>query len=73
MADYIVCSSHLIPSKIKGNLPDIVHIYIADDSHIGWHYTITNERKKAYEFDELEMEFAKFIADCWRMKVEKLI
>lgn len=73
MAEYIVCSSYLKPSKKKGQLPDVGYIYIADDSAIGWHYTITNDHENAYVFDESEIDQAKFIADCWKMKIKKLI
>jgi hypothetical protein len=73
MTDYIVYQSHLKPSKIRGNLPDVFCTYIANDSHIGWHYTITSEREDAYIFDESQKKDAEFIADCWGMKVEKLI
>lgn len=72
MTNYIVYSSHLKPSKIKGNLPDVFYTYIAIDSHIGWHYAITNERENAYVFDESEMKEAEFIADCWGMKIKEL-
>jgi len=69
---YIVVQSNLVPSKAKGDLPDVVYNYIANDSHIGWHYILTNKRERAYIFLESELDDAKFIADCWRMKVEKL-
>lgn len=64
MAQFIVCSSHLKPSKVKGELPDISYTYIANDSHIGWHYTLTNEREQAYVFVESEMKEAEIIGDC---------
>lgn len=72
MAQFVVCSSHMKPSKIKGELPDVVYQYIADDSHIGHHYTITNQRDKAYEFDGSEINEAKFIAECWRMRLKEI-
>lgn len=72
MADYIVYSSHLKPSKNKGELPDISYIYISIDSNYGWHWSLTNERKKALIFYESQKKDADFIADCWGMKVKKL-
>lgn len=72
MARYIVCSSHLKPSKVKGDFPEITYTYIASDSHIGWHYTVTNDRERAYMFDEAEMKDAKFIASCWGMQIKEL-
>lgn len=71
--DYIVRSSSLFPAKNKGDLPDVRYNYIANDSHIGWHYTLTNKRENAYIFDESEMEYAKFISECWRMEIKQLI
>lgn len=72
MASYIVRSSHLTPSKVKGELPDINHQYIAIDSAIGWHYSLTNDRERAYIFEEFELKDAEFIADCWGMQLKKL-
>ena len=72
MASYIVCSSRLKPSKVKGEFPDILYTYIANDSHIGWHYTLTTEREQAYVFDESEIKEAEFIADCWKMQIKEL-
>lgn len=73
MSRYIVCSIHIKPAAKKGQLPDISYSYIANESHIGWHYTLTNERENAYVFDEEEIKDAEFIANCWGMKIQKLI
>lgn len=73
MTNYIIYSSHLKASKIKGELPDVSYTYIANDSHIGYHYTITNVREDAYIFDETEIKHAEFIAGAWSMKVKELI
>lgn len=73
MNNYIVCSSRLLPSKVKGDLPDVLYTYIANDSHIGWHYTLTNNRENAYVFDESEKAIAEFLSDCWKMQIKKLI
>lgn len=72
MARYIVCSSHMKPSKVKGELPDITHQYIASDSMINWHFTFTNNIENAYLFEEFEKEEAKEIALLWNMKVKDL-
>ncbi|MCC2250047.1 hypothetical protein JUJ52_08715 [Virgibacillus sp. AGTR] len=72
MSDYIVYSTHMKPSKIKGEFPDIFYEYIAVDSAIGFFYTLTNDRENAYIFDESQLEDARFIADCWRMKIKEV-
>ncbi|KMK77609.1 hypothetical protein [Alkalihalobacillus pseudalcaliphilus] len=73
MKEYIVRSSHLIPSKVKGELPEVVYNYIANDSSIGIHYTLTRERDYAYIFVDYEKKDAEFIAECWGMKLVELI
>lgn len=72
MNGYIVYSINMRPAAVKGQLPDLSYTYIANDSNIGWHYTITRDRERAYIFDESEMSEAEFIASCWGMKLEKL-
>ncbi|MGN7183660.1 hypothetical protein [Cytobacillus kochii] len=72
MAQYVVCSSHMKPSKVEGDFPDIAYTYISNDSHIGWHYAITPDREQAYIFDESEIEKAQLIASCWRMQLKEL-
>jgi hypothetical protein len=72
MARYVVCSSHMKPSKTKGDLPDIIYQYIAFDSTINWHYTFTNDIENAYYFDEFEKDEAKEIASLWNMKVKEV-
>lgn len=72
MSEYIVYSSDLKASEIKGQLPDIAHTYIANDSSIGWHYTVTDKRENAYVFIETQIEKAREIADLWDMKVKQL-
>ncbi|MGG3800438.1 hypothetical protein [Metabacillus fastidiosus] len=73
MARYIVRSSHMKPSKGKGDLPEIFYTYISIYSAIGWHYLITNDRELAYVFEEFEKEDAEFIAGCWGMQIKELI
>ncbi len=72
MAEYIVYSSDIKPSKIKGEFPDIVYTYISNESLIGWHYTITNQMENAYLFDETDYDKAKEIAELWNMKLKQL-
>lgn len=72
MARYVVCSSHIITSKIKYQLPDVIYQYIANDSMISWHYTFTRNIENAYFFEEFEMEQAKEISFLWNMKVKRL-
>lgn len=73
MARYVVCSSHIKPSKIKGEFPDVIYQYIASDSMINWHFTFTKDIEKAYFFEEFEKEEAQEIALLWSMKVKELI
>lgn len=72
MNQYVVYSIHTMPSKKKGELPNIIREYISLESDIGWHYSVTTFRARAYVFEEFELPFANEIADFWRMKVEKL-
>lgn len=72
MAQYVVYSSHMKASKVKGELPDIIYQYIANDSMIPWHYTFTRNIKDAYLFDDFEQDKSKEIAFLWNMKVKSL-
>ena len=72
MARYVVHYSQIKPSKVKGELPDIIYQYIANDSMIPWHYTFTTNIEKAYIFDDFEEDEAKEIAHLWDMRVKKL-
>lgn len=72
MTQYVVCSGHIKPSKIKGELPDIIYQYIASDSMINWHYTFTRDIEKAYCFEEFEKDEAKEIALLWNMELREL-
>lgn len=72
MARYIVCYSHMKAAKTKGDSPEIFYTYIANDSHIGWHYSLTADREQAYVFEEFEWKDAKFIAGCWGMQIKEL-
>lgn len=54
-------------SKVKGELPDIIHEYIAYDSMIMHHFTFTKNIEDAYHFYDLEE--AKEIAYLWSMQV----
>lgn len=72
MARYVVFSSHMKPSKVKGEFPYIIYQYIANDSMIDWHYTFTRNIEDAYYFDEFELDKAKEIALLGDMKLKKL-
>lgn len=63
---------YLVPSKTKGNLPDIKCEYIASSSLLGFHHDFTKNRNKAYEFHENELEHAKMLSDAWKMDLEKV-
>jgi hypothetical protein len=69
---YVVCSSHMRPSKIKGELPDVLYQYIGNDSMIPWHYTLTKNKEEAYLFDDFELNDAKEIASFWNMKLKDI-
>lgn len=72
MGTYVVCSGHMMASKIKGALPDIIYEYVANDSMIPCHYTFTQNIKDAYFFDESEIDEAKEIAHLWNKKLKKI-
>jgi hypothetical protein len=72
MSRYVVYSSQMKASKVKGDLPDIIYQYIANDSMIPWHYTFTRNIKDAYNFEDFETDEAKETALLWNMKVKKL-
>lgn len=72
MARYVIRSSHIKPSKVKGEFPDIIYQYIASDSMINWHFTFTNDIKNAYYFEEFEKDEAKEIAHLWNMRVKEV-
>lgn len=72
MAEYIVYSSDIKPSKNKGELPDVIYNYISNESLIGWHYTLTKQRENAYLFDETEYAKAQEIAELWNMRLKQL-
>lgn len=72
MPQYIVYESVLVPSKSKGQFPEAIYTYIANDSAIGWHYTFTHNREQAYIFDDFQLEQSKGIAEMWRMQVKQL-
>lgn len=72
MVRYIIFQSHLKPSKLKRELPDIVYEYIGNDSSIGWHYTFTDVIEKAYIFDDFQHSLVKDIARLLNMKIKEL-
>ncbi len=72
MTRYVVCSSYLVASKIRGELPDVVYEYIANDSSINFHFAFTRKIDRAYLFDDFELDKAKEIAWLLNMKVKKL-
>lgn len=72
MARYVVYQSYIKPLKVKGELPDVINEYIANDSDIGWHYTFTKNIENAYFFYEFEIDLAKEIAELWNMKLKQL-
>jgi hypothetical protein len=59
-------------SKVKGELPDLVYQYIANDSMIPWHYTVTQDKEDAYIFDDFQINEAKEIASFWNMSLMKI-
>ncbi len=72
MSEYILVKKYLVPSKIKGELPDIECEYIAETSMMGWHHEFTRDKKKAYIFTESELGHARMLAETWRMDIEKV-
>lgn len=72
MTRYLVYQSYLKPSAVRGELPDVIKEYVANDSNIGWHYTFTKNIENAYIFDDFEIDLAKEIADLWNIKLKQL-
>lgn len=70
---YVVCSSYLVSSKVKGELPDVVYEYIANSSSINWHYDFTRDVKEAYIFDSFEMDKVNEIAWLLNMNVKGIL
>lgn len=68
---YILVKKYLVPSKTKGELPDIKCEYIANTSLMGWHHEFTRDKEKAYIFTESELDHAKLLSDSWRIDIEK--
>lgn len=71
---WVIYETHLVPSKIRGQLPDIVYEYIANTSDIGYHFDFTKERKCAYVFDNeaYTVGEVKEMADLLCMKILEL-
>lgn len=72
MPQYIVYESVLVPSKVKGQFPEAVYTYIANDSLIGWHYTFTRNREQAYIFCDFQLDQTEEIAEMWGMQLKQL-
>ena len=72
MVRYLVYQSYMTPSKLRGELPDIISEYIANDSDIRWHYTFTKNIENAYIFDDFELELVNEIAELLSMKIKTL-
>ena len=72
MPQYIVYESVLVPSKVKGQFPEAVYTYIANDSSIGWHYTFARNREQAYIFDYFQLDQAEDIEKMWGMQLKQL-
>lgn len=72
MVEYIVYSSDIKPSRIKGEFPEVIYSYISNESMIDWHYTLTKQRENAYLFDETEYVKAQEIAELWNMRIKQL-
>jgi hypothetical protein len=49
--EYVVYKSYLVPSNVKGELPDVVYRYLADSLH---NPSITKKLKNAYKIYDLD-------------------
>lgn len=56
---YVMYQNQLKPSLKKGEIPDIVKVYVSNTSDIGWHFDITREIDKAYRFEDFESDDMK--------------
>lgn len=72
MVRYLVYQSYMTPSEIRGELPDVINEYVANDSDIRWHYTFTKNIENAYIFDDFELELVNEIAELLSMKIKTL-
>lgn len=72
MVRYLVYQSYMTPSKLRGELPDVINEYVANDSDIRWHYTFTKNIENAYIFDDFELELVNEIAELLSMKIKTL-
>lgn len=71
---YLILQSFLVPSTIKGELPDIKYRFVSNTSDIGFHFDFTRIRKDAYTFDanDFTYEEVKEYAELLEMKVQPL-
>jgi hypothetical protein len=72
MKQYVVCKGYLVPSKKRGELPDIVYEYVSNTSDMGVHYDFTVRKEKAYLFDDFELDRAKYVAWLLNMEVKEV-
>lgn len=70
MTRYFVYSGRLKESKTKGELPDIIYEYIANDSMIHWHFSFTKDIENVYVFDDIQE--AKEVASLLNMNVKEV-
>lgn len=72
--NYLIYQSHLTPSKVRGELPDVIYEFVANTSNIGWHYTFTRNRKDAFVFDgeAYTPDEVKEIAELLGMRMKEL-
>lgn len=70
MGEYIICRKALRPSKVKGQLPDVISEYLAETSHPWWEHDFTRDRSKAFIFPCREE--ASEIAELLNMEMEEV-
>ncbi|WP_059050012.1 hypothetical protein [Paenibacillus senegalimassiliensis] len=63
---YIAYIRHLKP--VPGQLPDVTYDYVSNESHIGWHMALTQDRSEAYVFDADEL----LLVDQMGFKIKKI-
>lgn len=52
---------------VKGQLPDIIRLYVEDDAHFPWHIVLTRNKYDARTFED--KEDAKHYADLFHFEV----
>ncbi|AQU79746.1 hypothetical protein [Planococcus faecalis] len=70
--EYVIYQ-HQLKKSNKGQLPDVVTVYVSTTSDIGWHFDYTTDVMKSYRFEEFEYEDMKFYAQLLGMQHKPIL